>query len=122
MEKNKPNQKSNRKKWLIRIAVVIVIIFAVFPFALNFFLQRKLPDLINKKTPYQLQLKNFDLSLVSGDFSATDLKISTKNPNDKKITQIQGTIKKLKFMISVSGKLCSINRIMPTSFCCRIPM
>lgn len=95
MEKNKPNQKSNRKKWLIRIAVVIVVISAAFPFALDFFLQRKLPDLINKKTPYQLQLKNFDLSLVSGDFSATDLKISTKNPNDKKITQIKGSIKKI---------------------------
>lgn len=95
MEKNKPNQKSTRKKWLIRIAVLIVVLFAAFPFALDFFLQRKLPDLINKKTPYQLQLKNFDLSLVSGDFSATDLKISTKNPNDKKITQIKGSIKKI---------------------------
>lgn len=95
MEKNKPKQKSNRKKWLIRIAVVIVVFFAAFPFVLDFFLQRKLPDLINKKTPYQLQLKNFDLSLVSGDFSATDLKISTKNPNDKKITQIKGSIKKI---------------------------
>lgn len=95
MEKNKLTQKNNRKKWLIRIAVTIIVLIAAFPFALDFFLQRKLPDLINKKTPYQLQLKNFDLSLVSGDFTATDLKISTKNPHDPNITQINGTIKKI---------------------------
>ncbi len=95
MKKNELNRKNNRKIWLLRIAVAVIILIAAFPFALDFFLQRKLPDVINKKTPYRLELKNFDLSLISGDFSATDLKISTKNPDDKKITQIKGSIKKI---------------------------
>ncbi len=72
-----------------------LLILAIFPFALDFYLQKKLPDLINKKTPYKLELKNFNLSLLSGDFTATDLNISTKNTEDKKITQIKGKIKKI---------------------------
>ncbi|MDF2932040.1 MAG: hypothetical protein K0R36_1371 [Chryseobacterium sp.] len=95
MEKNNSGPKSNRKKWFLGITATIILLLAIFPFALNFYLQKKLPDLINKKTPYKLELKNFDLSLISGDFTATDLKISTKNPNDKKITQINGEIKKI---------------------------
>nr|WP_314490278.1 hypothetical protein [uncultured Chryseobacterium sp.] len=95
MDKNKINLKNKREKWLISILAVIIILIVAFPFALNFFLQRKLPDVINKKTPYQLELKNFDLSLLSGDFTATDLKISTKNPEDRKITQIKGSVKRI---------------------------
>ena len=94
MEKNS-TPKSNRKKWFLGITATILLLLAIFPFALDFYLQKKLPDVINKKTPYKLELKNFDLSLISGDFTATDLKISTKNPNDKKITQINGEIKKI---------------------------
>lgn len=95
MEKNKINLKNKRKKWLLSIFAVIIILIAAFPFALDFFLKRKLPDVINKKTPYHLELKNLNLSLLSGDFSATDLKISTKNPEDKKITQINGSVKRI---------------------------
>ena len=95
MEKKNSKLKSNRKKWFLGIAATILLLLAVFPFALDFYLQRKLPDLINKKTPYRLELKNLDLSLISGDFTATDLKISTKDPNDKKITQINGDVKKI---------------------------
>ncbi|WP_439479026.1 hypothetical protein [Chryseobacterium aquaticum] len=95
MEKNISTPKTNRKKWLLGIAASIFLILAIFPFALDFYLQKKLPDLINKKTPYKLELKNFNLSLLSGDFTATDLNISTKNTEDKKITQIKGKIKKI---------------------------
>lgn len=95
MEKNKINLKNKRKKGLLSIFAVIIILIAAFPFALDFFLKRKLPDVINKKTPYHLELKNLNLSLLSGDFSATDLKISTKNPEDKKITQINGSVKRI---------------------------
>lgn len=95
MKKNNSSPKTNRKKWFWGITITVLALIAVFPFALDFYLQKKLPDLINKKTPYKLELKNFDLSLLSGDFTATDLKISTKNPEDKKITQIKGGIKKI---------------------------
>ncbi|CAD7816189.1 hypothetical protein CHRY9390_03118 [Chryseobacterium aquaeductus] len=95
MKENKITGKNNRKKWFFSIAAVIVLLIIAFPFALNFYLQRKLPDLVNQKTPYKLELKNFDLSLISGDFVATDMKISTKNPDDKKITQIKGNVKKI---------------------------
>jgi len=95
MKQNNSLPKSNRKKWFWGITITVLLLLAVFPFALDFYLQKKLPDVINKKTPYKLELKNFDLSLISGDFTATDLKISTKNPNDKKITQINGDVKKI---------------------------
>ncbi len=95
MKKNNSAPRSNRKKWFWGITATIVLLLAIFPFALDFYLQKKLPDLVNSKTPYKLELKNFNLSLISGNFTATDLKISTKNPDDKKITQIKGNIKKI---------------------------
>lgn len=95
MNQNLPIKKSRRKKWFIITALVILSLIIAFPFALNFYLQRKLPNLINEKTPYKLTLKNFDLDLISGDFSATDLKISTKNPKDLTVTQLEGSIKKI---------------------------
>ncbi|WP_379963174.1 hypothetical protein [Epilithonimonas sp. UC225_85] len=95
MAEGNPIKKSNRRKWFLGIGISLLILIAAAPFALDFYLQRKLPDLINKKTPYKVELKDFTLSLISGDFTATDLKISTKDPKDRKITQIEGSVKKI---------------------------
>jgi hypothetical protein len=71
------------------------VLMLIFPFALNFYLKRKLPDLINDKTPYQLQLKQFDLDLLSGNLTAEHIKIKNKNPKDTAVAQINGEIREL---------------------------
>lgn len=68
----------------------------IFPFALDAYLKRKLPDLINDKTPYHLTLDQFNLSLFSGNLNAENLVINNKNTKDSTVTQINGTVKELK--------------------------
>lgn len=95
MKEKLQEKKHTRKKWLLGIGISILILVLAFPFALDFYLQKKLPDLVNDKTPYRIELKDFSLSLLKGDFTADELQISTKNPKDHSITQISGTVKKI---------------------------
>ncbi len=90
-DKSLPPQP-RRRKWLIYTIAVIVGLAVVFPFALEFYLQRKLPDLVNHKTPYTVKISGFKLSLMSGNITVNQLKIATKDPNNKNITQIQGNV------------------------------
>lgn len=89
-DKSLPPQP-RRRKWLIYTMAVIIVLAVAFPFALEFYLQRKLPDLVNDKTPYTVKISGFKLSLFSGDITVNQLKVTTKDPKDKNITQIQGT-------------------------------
>ena len=95
MKKNIHEKKNNRKKWFLGTGIGFLVLILAFPFILDFYLQRKLPDLVNDKTPYKIELKDFSLSLLKGNFTADELKISTKNPKDFSITQIDGNVKKI---------------------------
>lgn len=94
-DKSLPSQP-RRRKWLIYTIAVIVVLAVAFPFALEFYLQRKLPDLVNDKTPYTVKISGFKLSLMSGDITVNQLKIATKNTKNKNITQIQGSVGQVK--------------------------
>lgn len=95
MEKKLLKKRTPRKKIFFWTFIGFVTLLAIFPFALDFYLQKKLPDLINEKTPYKVVLKDFNLSLLKGNLTVNDLEITTKNPKDQHITQINGKIKNL---------------------------
>ncbi|REC42834.1 hypothetical protein DRF69_10660 [Chryseobacterium sp. 5_R23647] len=95
MEKKLLKKRTPRKKIILWTFLGFVTLLAIFPFALDFYLQKKLPDLINEKTPYKVVLKDFNLSLLKGNLTVNDLEIRTKNPKDQYITQINGKIKNL---------------------------
>jgi len=92
----KTTKPSKLKKTLMIIVGIILLMLLIFPFALDFYLKRKLPDLINDKTAYNLKLDNFNLSLFSGDLTANNIFINNKNAKDSTVTQINGTVKELK--------------------------
>ncbi|KFC21462.1 AsmA family protein [Epilithonimonas lactis] len=92
----KTTKPSKLKKILIITGSIILVLFLIFPFALDAYLKRKLPDLINDKTPYHLTLDQFDLDLFSGNLNAENLVINNKNKKDSTVTQINGTVKELK--------------------------
>ncbi|MDQ1161766.1 hypothetical protein QE422_002134 [Chryseobacterium sp. SORGH_AS 447] len=94
-DKSLPPQR-NRRKWLIYTIAAFAVLAVLFPFVLEFYLQRKLPDLVNDKTPYTVKISGFKLSLMSGNITVNQLKIATKDPNNKNITQIQGTAGQVK--------------------------
>ncbi|MDR6132487.1 hypothetical protein [Chryseobacterium sp. SORGH_AS_1175] len=59
MEEKPVKKRNNRKKWLLGTGIGIVVLILIFPFALDFYLQRKLPDVVNSKTPYHLKAQGF---------------------------------------------------------------
>ncbi|WP_421373750.1 hypothetical protein [Chryseobacterium sp. GP-SGM7] len=95
MNKTAIKPKKNIKKIILWTGGIFIAVACIFPFALDYYLQRKLPDLINEKTPYKVEIKDFNLSLINGNLTASDLKINTKNPNDTSVTQINGSIKSI---------------------------
>ncbi len=92
----KSTKPSKLKKILMITGSTILVLLLIFPFALDAYLKRKLPDLINDKTPYHLTLDKFNLSLISGNLLAENLVINNKNPKDSAVAQINGTVKNLK--------------------------
>lgn len=95
MKKKLLKKRTPRKRIILWTFIGFLTLLAIFPFALDFYLQKKLPDLINEKTPYKVVLKDFNLSLLKGNLTVSDLEITTKNPKDQYITQINGKIKNL---------------------------
>jgi len=92
----KTTKPSKLKKTLTITGISILVLLLIFPFALDVYLKRKLPDLINDKTPYNLTIDQFNLSLFSGNLNAENLVINNKNKKDSTVTQINGTVKELK--------------------------
>ena len=80
------------KKILLAILGTLLIIILAFPFALDFYLNKKLPDLINQKTDYNLTLDNFGMSLLSGNLEADNVYLINKNTKDSTKAQIRARI------------------------------
>lgn len=96
MKKKLSNHTSKkRKKTVWFVLGVLCVLALVFPFLLSIYLKHKLPELVNRKTPYQISLQDFDLNLFKGNISAESISIKTKNTNDPKVTQISGNVKSL---------------------------
>ncbi|KQS92407.1 hypothetical protein [Chryseobacterium sp. Leaf394] len=95
MKNKKLPSSGRRRKWLISIAAVIVALAVLFPFALEYYLEKKLPSLVSSKTPYNVKLADFKLSLFKGNISILNVDISTKNSSDKSVTQIDGNAEKI---------------------------
>lgn len=89
------NKTSKWKKIILTSISVILLILVAFPLVLNLYLKSKLPDLINEKTPYEVELKNFSFDLISGNLHIQDVDIKNKNPKDTSVTQISGKIGEL---------------------------
>ena len=92
----KSTKPSKLKKILTITGISVLVLLLIFPFALDAYFKRKLPDLINDKTPYHLTLDQFNLSLFSGNLNAENLVINNKNKKDSTVTQINGAVKELK--------------------------
>lgn len=85
-------KKINWKKIGLIAGATLLILILIFPFVLDAYLKKKLPDIINEKTPYSVKLESFDLNLLSGNLHVKNIDIKTKNPMDSKVTQINGKI------------------------------
>lgn len=97
MEKKLMNKGTGKRKRVVLIIIgTLVFLALIFPFVLNMYLKNKLPQLVNEKTPYQISLEDFNLSIFKGDISAHSISIKTKETKDPSVTQINGNVKSLR--------------------------
>lgn len=87
------------KKWqktaLISLGILILL-FLIGNFGLNFWLKHNLPDYIRKNSHYRVNYKSLDVDLGTGNISATALNIASKNPNNQNVIGLEGSIDSLK--------------------------
>lgn len=88
-----------KNKWLKRISIFAGILFLlvlIANFGVNIWLKNKLPDFLKKNTDYIITYKNLNVDLGTGNIFASGISVNTKNPDDKKIIRLQGTVDTLK--------------------------
>ncbi len=76
-------------KWIKRIAIIVVSLVALLLLAnvgLNWWISRKLPQIINREndTPYQITYKDIDISLLAHQMRAKEIVVVPKSSLDSK--------------------------------------
>ena len=88
--------KKKNIRLLSIILGILLLLFLVANFGLNFWLKKKLPDYVKNNSAYIINYKTLDVELGTGNIYATGISINTQNPQDQKIVGLQGTIDTLR--------------------------
>ncbi|MGG5209465.1 hypothetical protein ACQWU4_10995 [Chryseobacterium sp. MIQD13] len=87
------------KKWVKNLLIslgVLLVIFLLANFGLNFWLKTRLPDYIKNNTDYKVSYKTLDVDLGSGNIFVSGITVNSKNPQNTDVIGLQGTIDTLK--------------------------
>jgi len=87
--------KKNYIRFLSIFLAVIVLIFLVFNFGINFWLQNNLAGYIKKNSQYNVAYNDLKVDIVTGDISASAITIENKTNADPNIIGLQGHIDSL---------------------------
>lgn len=82
-------------KRLVYLLGILILLLVLANFGLNIWLKYKLPDYLKNKTDYIVQFKNLNVELGTGNISATDISLNSKNPLNTDVIGLKGTIEKL---------------------------
>lgn len=87
------------KKW-VRISLtvfgILVAVFLLANLAINFWLQNKLPDYVKNNSDYKISYKSLNVEIGTGDIFSSGLTVASKNPANKNVIGLDGTIDTLK--------------------------
>lgn len=75
---------------------VLAILFMIANFGANFWLKNNLPNYIKKNSDYKIAYKTLDVDLGTGNIFATGVIVNSKNPQNKNVIGLDGTIDTLK--------------------------
>lgn len=84
-----------KKKYLKIFSIIIGILFLILVlgnFALNFWLQNKLPDYVKNNSDYLISYKTLEVHLGTGNIFATGISVNNKNPQNLEKLGLQGTV------------------------------
>lgn len=87
------------KKWVKKLLIgfgVLLVIFLLANFGLNFWLKNQLPNYIKNNTDYKVSYKTLDVDLGTGNILATGISVNSKDPQNTSVIGLQGTIDTLK--------------------------
>lgn len=86
-------------KRALRILFSVIFGFAVLLVSANlyfhYWLRHHLPQYIENKSPYHIHYQNLNIELVSGNISASKVKITPKNTDNQSVLQLNGTVDSL---------------------------
>ena len=88
-----------KNKWLKIGAILLGFFFILIlasNFILNFWLKKNLPSYLKENTDYIINYKQLDVDLGTGNIFSTGISVNTKNPDNREIFNIQGTVDTLK--------------------------
>lgn len=87
------------KKWVKKLLIgvgVLLVIFLLANFGVNYWLKTQLPNYINNNTEYKVSYKTLDIDLGTGNILSTGISVNSKNPQNINVIGLQGTIDTLK--------------------------
>lgn len=82
------------KKILIG-AGVLVLLFLIGNFGLNWWLKNNLPNYVKNNSDYKISYKKLDVDLGTGNIMATSLAVASKNPANTNVIGLDGTVDSL---------------------------
>ncbi len=84
-----------KKNYLKNFSIFLGILFLILllgNFALNFWLQNKLPDYVKNNSDYLISYQTLDVHLGTGNIIATGISVNNKNPQNLEKLGLQGTV------------------------------
>jgi len=82
----------NTRRLLLSLGLVVLVL-TLINLGFNLFLKYNLPTYIKNNSAYSLSYESLDVELASGSILIKDLIIDSKNPNNKDVIGLKGTVK-----------------------------
>ena len=79
-------------RWFSIVFGILVLLFLIVNFGLNYWLQHNLPNYIKKNSDYIITYKTLDVELGTGNILSTGVTINNQNPDRTDLLGLQGTI------------------------------
>ncbi len=83
------------KIFAVALGILIILSFAA-SFGFNYWLKNNLPEIIKKRSPYNITYKHLDVELKTGNITAKDIQISSKKADDQNEIRLEGSISELR--------------------------
>lgn len=79
-------------RWFSIVFGILVLLFLIVNFGLNYWLQHNLPNYIKKNSDYIITYKTLDVELGTGNILSTGVTINNQNPDRTDLLGLQGTV------------------------------
>ncbi|MDV3903350.1 hypothetical protein CMU02_00730 [Elizabethkingia anophelis] len=91
----KLNYKRFLKIFAFGIGILAILSFAA-SYGFNYWLKNNLPEIIKKRSPYNITYQHLDVDIKTGNITAKKINISNKKPNNQNEIGLDGSIGELK--------------------------